>query len=504
MTQQPESHPQQLVSEFLTAFQTSGVYLREPVESLIELASSENPKTVKAATEAIFASLVEHLADSFEPQAVLLYNRLFAQMIQGCRQTPPGKLLDEALTKFGLQTEGELITRAEGLRYVHKFAAREAAKKQIKLVLVLSRVTIGADVAITSIMLERLKQEFPNASLVLIGNAKAAELLGGDRRLSFSEIKYHRAGTLTERLLSWLEVLKCIEGLLNGLSREQYLIVDPDSRLTQLGLLPLSRREDYYARQTRKALIPEDYLFFPSRELGARASQSLSQLTCLWLSAVFGGDEQTFPQLHLKGDDLRHSEALVSQMRQGDLRPVIAINFGVGENPMKRISDEFEKQVVANLLQSGAKIIFDEGAGLDERARAEAVIYEAGRCTYQNRKIKIIEIDEATLVTFTGAALADADMLVWRGRIGILAALIGASDLYLGYDSAGQHIAAALGTACVDVFAGYTSQRMLERWRPTGRAETRIIAVDTLNKPVDSPAVLSDVLQGVGALLKRK
>jgi ADP-heptose:LPS heptosyltransferase len=64
---------------------------------------------------------------------------------------------------------------------------------------------------------------------------------------------------------------------------------------------------------------------------------------------------------------------------------------------------------------------------------------------------------------------------VWNGRIGLLASLIGHSDLYIGYDSAGQHIAAALGVACIDVMAGFSSPRMLDRWRPTGPAETRVI-----------------------------
>ena len=67
------------------------------------------------------------------------------------------------------------------------------------------------------------------------------------------------------------------------------------------------------------------------------------------------------------------------------------------------------------------------------------------------------------------------DLLVWNGRIGLLAALIGESDLYIGYDSAGQHIAAALGVPCIDVMAGFSSPRMIDRWRPTGPAETRVI-----------------------------
>ena len=71
----------------------------------------------------------------------------------------------------------------------------------------------------------------------------------------------------------------------------------------------------------------------------------------------------------------------------------------------------------------------------------------------------------------------------------MLAGLIGESDLYIGYDSAGQHIAAALGVPCIDVFAGYSSRRMLDRWRPTGKASTRVVAVDPANGDDDDNLV---------------
>jgi ADP-heptose:LPS heptosyltransferase len=91
---------------------------------------------------------------------------------------------------------------------------------------------------------------------------------------------------------------------------------------------------------------------------------------------------------------------------------------------------------------------------------------------------------------------------VWSGRIGLLAALIAESDLYIGYDSAGQHIAAAAGVACIDVFAGFSSQRMLERWRPAGPGTSRVIAVDTINDVADARAILSETLLHAHELLK--
>ncbi|MBI3652806.1 MAG: hypothetical protein HY231_17420 [Acidobacteria bacterium] len=201
-------------------------------------------------------------------------------------------------------------------------------------------------------------------------------------------------------------------------------------------------------------------------------------------------------------------------MRHTEARPLVAINFGVGENPAKRVSDDFENQLVCRLLAAGARIIFDRGFGQAESQRADAVLEAARRAGYQSRKINIVEIDEARLdgwlnqetdaATTNQSGARDADVVVWQGRIGLLAALIGESNLYIGYDSAGQHLAAALGTPCIDVFAGFSAPRMLQRWRPSGEATTRVIAVDTLHKEIDAAAVLAETLQHALALINRK
>ena len=51
------------------------------------------------------------------------------------------------------------------------------------------------------------------------------------------------------------------------------------------------------------------------------------------------------------------------------------------------------------------------------------------------------------------------------------------SDLYIGYDSAGQHVAAACGVPLVSIFAGFPSDRFLARWRPWGKGKIEIITV---------------------------
>ena len=70
-----------------------------------------------------------------------------------------------------------------------------------------------------------------------------------------------------------------------------------------------------------------------------------------------------------------------------------------------------------------------------------------------------------------------------QSRIGEVAALIAKSDEFIGYDSACQHIAAALGTPCLTIFAGSNNMRFIRRWSAYGPNSSHIIHVDTLTNP---------------------
>src|SRR5262249_30671915 len=127
-----------------------------------------------------------------------------------------------------------------------------------------------------------------------------------------------------------------------------------------------------------------------------------------------------------------------------------------------------------------------------EERRAHAIAALATQFEIEGRRIRAVHFDEHKLNRGTDED-KQSEILVWNGRIGILAALIRESDLYIGYDSSGQHIAAALGVKCIDVFAGFSSQRFVDRWRPDGRAETRVITVDTAQTTDLVQQILADV-----------
>jgi hypothetical protein len=354
---------------------------------------------------ALFRIVVEHLGDLFEPRLCDVYAGLFAEVI--ARRIPE------------LHAE-HLLARYERVRQPRVFDRDPAA---IRNVFVLSRVTLGADVAITSVLLDAAKQRFSNARIWFVGPQKNWELFQADPRLSHLAIAYGRSGTLDDRLSIWPELRAAV-------SQPASIVIDPDSRLTQLGLLPLSAEDDYY--------------FFESRSYAADSGQPLSALAARWATETFG-DVQPHPYI---------STGLAAD------RFVTTVSFGVGENPNKRVADPFEQELLAKLPRP---VLIDKGAGGEEAERVDRAVAAAG-----------------------------SGIEVWNGSFAGFAAHIAKSKLYVGYDSAGGHVAAACGVSLVSIFAGFASERTFQRWRPTGKGPIQIVRADTT----------PDVLAKVSSLLR--
>ncbi len=459
-----------LSHDFLAEYRSSGRYRRDIVDEIADIALAPDNVDAVDGTRDLFSSLIEPLADSFEPASVSVYNRVFAQLVQTCRRSEPA--LDSELARLGVQDEQDLIRRADSLR--PRFEVGEPARandpttwRRLKRAIVLSRVTLGADVAITSVILERVRQELSEAEIILAGGGKMEELFGGDLGLGFHELGYQRFASLRDRLLSWLDVVNAVRHLTAGLTESEWVIVDPDSRLTQLGVLPLVHPSS-----------ASQYLFFPSREFGDNSTSALGKLAADWADEVFGNKRRTSPRISLKNGDVESGERLAGALRRSGGRSVATVNFGVGENDAKRVGGGFETALVMSLLREGAAVVLDRGAGEVESNRIDAIVARARAERAADDMLRVLEIEEEGLPAVLARESLKTDVLVWRGRIGLLGALIRASDCYIGYDSAGQHIAAALGAPCVDVIAGAPSARFIQRWKPVGSSEAAVVVAD--------------------------
>lgn len=343
-------------------------------------------------SEALFRIVAEGLADRFEPALCDTYTALFAEVIAPGDSAP-------------------LVERYGRVRIPRPVAG------QPRRIFVLSRVTLGADVAVTSVILDAAKRRFPGAAIYLVGPRKNWELFAADPRIEHRPVTYRR-GTLRERLAAGPELREALDA-------PESIVIDPDSRLTQLGLLPVCPEERYY--------------FFESRGYGGDRDAPLPFLASRWAEATFG---------------VADAKPYVAPMPSGPATeaahvPDITVSLGVGDNPAKRISDPFEEQLLRLLTETGATLMIDQGAGGDEAAAVARAIERSG-----------------------------VQAQTWSGSFAGFASLIGRSQLYVGYDSAGQHVAAACGIPLISIFAGFACPRMFARWRPAGPGRMQVIRVD--------------------------
>jgi ADP-heptose:LPS heptosyltransferase len=343
-----------------------------------------------ACAPALFSILVEGLADRFEPALCDTYTGLFA---------------DAIARTVGDVDAAALVERYQCVRHPR------AVVGEPRCVYVLSRVTLGADIAVTSVLLDAAKRRFPHARIVFVGPRKNFELFAGDFRLEHFDVAYQR-GTLRARLAVWSELRSLCGGA-------DSLVLDPDSRLTQLGLLPICADERYH--------------LFESRAYGGDSGQSLPELAAAWARET------------LQSDGARPYLSLAAP---GAALAGIAISLGVGENPAKRLPDPFEEELLALLAATGLPLTIDKGAGGEEAARVVEACRRAG-----------------------------IEPMFWEGSFAGFAAIIAASRLYVGYDSAGQHVAAAAGVPLISIFAGFPAPRMFARWRPVAK-NAHVIRVD--------------------------
>lgn len=359
-------------------------------------------------SDALFRIVIEGLADLFEPRLCDIYARMFSEVIE--RAIPELRASD-------------LEARYRRIRQARKFQGDAGT------VFVLSRVTLGADVAITSVLLDAVKRRFPAARIVLVGSRKSWELFAADARISHAPVSFLRSGSVRERLAPWRELRSLF-------TQNNSIVIDPDSRLTQLGLLPVCPEENYY--------------FFESRVYGGQSNDALPVLAARWACETFGVENVVPWIAPLKAPDIPEP-------------PFVTMSFGIGENPAKRIADPFEERLLAHVAHTGARILIDEGAGGEEAERVQRAIANSG---------------------------APRDRVgSFRGSFAAFASAISRSDLYVGYDSAGQHVAAACRVPLLSIFAGFPSRRFFARWRPWGQGKIEVVTVSD-----ESPA---DVLEQV-------
>ena len=198
-------------------------------------------------------------------------------------------------------------------------------------------------------------------------------------------------------------------------------MIDPDSRLSQLGLIPVCDEPNYF--------------FFPSRSYGGEGDERLPDLAARWAQEVFGIDRAE-PYIAPEPAEVESDADAQPELLSGEEAADITVSLGVGENEGKRIGGDFERDLLKLLAETGASILVDKGGSEAEAARVERALPPGARTHH--------------------------------GDFAPFAAQIERSKLFVGYDSAGGHVASACDIPVISIAKGFASDRMAARWKPKG------------------------------------
>jgi len=316
--------------------------------------------------------------------------------------------------------------------------------------LFISRVTAGADVMITSVLMARIHAAFPGCEIHLAVTRAIAPIFAAPL-IHIHPVEVNRHGGLMERF-SFRPQLSELAAELIGPGD---LIVDPESRLSQLGLLPLTERT--------KTLL------FPSRTYQSDDEEkNLAELANLWLDDLGCPAPHRSPEVHLP-DETRKRAAMLKGKLVPEGNKAILINLGVGGNERKRLDFADECAIMRAIMrQDGVTILLDSGRGMEEKSRVAAIIEACGGVC---EKIHPLDLDLAEV-----------------------AALIAESDAFLGYDSSCQHLAVAVTTPGLTIFKGFPCQRFKNRWKPASDG-SRIIPVTGMMEREQFETIISAILE---------
>ncbi len=426
-------------------------------EALGDAADSADEAVRAAGLSALFGGLVEPLNDGFTPAGRAGYARWFTRICWrvGIRD----ERIRARLATFSITDEAALHARYQTARHQPSQHQPTTLPAKAQKVVVLSRVTIGADLLLTTVVLQRLRVAYPKAELVVLGDGKLQALIGGYAGVRVRPLAYGRRGPLRERLASWLALVEAVE------AEAPDLVIAPDSRLDQLGILPV-------------IADPNRYLLWENL-LPDHAAQSLARALDGFLAARFLQPAQPpiEPRTWLDQPTMAMHQRLRSAFGPA---PLCAVKLDHGGNPAKALPRAAEVALLNRLRVQGWRVLLDRGFGAAELGNSDALLAELGWQT-----IDLDDSGQGLGLAIAGCApgsLAQAAVIRFHGSIGGWAAACLACDLALSYDSVGHHLAAGLGVPVITAFTGHVDARFAIAWKPHGPGAVTVIEISTATK----------------------
>ncbi len=459
------------INEHEASVETLPMLIGQACDFIAEETNSSIDLRQQAAIRVLFADLIEAWNDSFSMSGRNAYAAIFGRIVWTAASL--NEDLQKGLAQFNIHSVDDLVARHQRIRSTKHFTPPADCDK----IVVLSRVTIGADILLTSVLVKRLQQRYPNAHITIIGDKKLHGLFGSLKQVSIQSLSYARRGTLNTRLLSWLDLTAAISAI------DPQFVIAPDSRLDQLGMLPVCDEQKY--------------LLWENLQISKKA-ESLSVLLDEWTCEQFGLDAEPeiFPELAFSPE----TQSIADHMRGVLLdRPFIAVKLDYGGNQAKAVEREWEIEILRCMIDRGWRILIDRGFGDEELKNSDAIMRGIGFTAFD-----ISENDEANgtlLKNLKAQDIEDHSIIRFYGSIAAWAACTKSCQLAFSYDSVGHHLAAALGIPLVIAFTGYADKDFPTAWQPRGPGEVNMVCIPENQKK--NRSYLTKILDHIAKLTTR-
>ncbi|MFM1897683.1 MAG: hypothetical protein RLZZ385_2757 [Pseudomonadota bacterium] len=448
-----------IAARFVDGFFASGDYDCAYIDLLCDMATDPDAQAGnEPASQALFGIVIERLTDEFEEPRCEDYNRVICRIIDYLLRLPQARGLTNHLRRFGLTEANQLLERLDALTGSATLPLDSAMNP--KRIVLMSRLSIRADVAITSVICQRVMRRWPEAEIVVLGQGKLRQVMApGSSGLRVRDVHFPRQGTLLERCQAWQRVLDVVDAEVAGLAGNEYLILDSGSSLTELGALPVSAAANYR-------------YFSVGAAVADTASLTLVQLANRWLDVILGSDTPCHPKVWLEQPVL----LLANRYYQNHIKRkrLVTVSLSVNGVSRRSLPLDFETRLVLALLREpGTQVILDMGLAEATRERSDHILGAAHRAGFD-----VIQEGFESIDTIEPGF----KLLGLQCNIGEIAALIERSDEFIGYDSACLLIAAALGVRTHAIVTGTNNVNYVRRWRASGPNRSDIVFHDSLSQ----------------------
>ncbi len=447
------SLPEHLAAIFMEAQAHDQDLPLELITLLSQMGLGGDPQLADQATNSLYRLIILPLCDDFTDHGTAVANKVIITMLQAFLRTRAGAAARQILTAEKLDSPTDLVERHRQLQQSKPLSQAQGAL--IKKAFILSRVTLGADIAITSIIVQRLRQALPQAEIFLVGPEHLSRLFAGCN-LRFIDFPFDRDGSLHEKFAAWPRLHHYLTEQTKGLSHREIALFDPDSRLSQLGLLPL---------------VPVSSTYYLTSRTERAGEATLPEITNAWLERIVPDSSRALPSFWLPTSVQQEARLFFQHLPAATF--TVLINFGVGNDANKRLGITFEEELlVALLTRPDTLVILDSGKDGPEHEAAKRLMAKIAKKGYKTAELSEKELPDATIASGTR-------LLRFSGNIDAVAALIDLSHLFIGYDSCCQHLATATRTPAIICFAGAANKRFLRRWQPSNHhGKTTTIVID--------------------------